>query len=122
METRKDKLPKGRSYPLKPSALDAAIATAGLVMPVRLTRWDYKQKESFEAIFYPEGSFRDELSFWVSCGAAPSNRSAEIRGLLEADCIPKFIRWAKEIEALDLKSPRRLERHRFEWPFPQPEV
>jgi len=32
---------------------------------------------------------------------------------------PKFIWWAKEIEALDPKSPRRREPQRFKWDFPQ---
>jgi hypothetical protein len=122
MESRKEQLPKGRSYPLKPSLLERAIADARLKLPVRLTRWDYKKNETFEAHFFPQGSWPEEICFWVSCGAAPSNRAAEIRSLLEAECIPKFIRWAKEIEALDLKSPRRREHHHFEWSFPQPEA
>lgn len=122
MESSKEKLPKGRSYPLKPSSLEKAIADARLELPVSLTRWDYKRKETFEATFYPEGSGPEELCFWVSCGAAPSERMAEIRGLLESDGIPKFVRWAKEIEALDVKSPRRRERQRFKWEFPQPEA
>lgn len=122
MESRKEKLPRGRSYPLKPSSLEAAVAAACLALPVSLTRWDYKQRETLEATFYPEGSFPEELCFWVSCGAAPSDRTAEIRGTLEADGIPRLIRWAKEIEALDLKSPRRREHQHFKWEFPQPEV
>jgi hypothetical protein len=121
MESRKVKLPKGRSYPLKLSSLERAIADARLELPVRLTRWD-KREETFEATFYPEGSLPEELCFWVSCGAAPSERLAEIRGPLETDGIPKFIRWAKEIEALDLKSPRRREHQRFKWDFPRPEA
>ena len=119
MESRKEKLPKGRSYPLRPSSLERAIGDAGVELPVKLTRWDYRRKGTFEAVFYPEGSFPEELCFWVSCGAVPSERVADIRGPLETHCIPKFIRWAKEIEALDPKSPRRREPQRFKWEFPQ---
>ena len=118
MDARKEKLPRGRGYPLKPSSLEEAIGAARLQLPVRLTRWDYKRQETFEATFYPEGSWPEELYFWVSCGAAPSERVAEIRKVLESECIPKFIRWAQEIEALDAKSPRRREQQRFKWDFP----
>ena len=121
MESRKDKLPKGRSYPLKPSVLEAAIADAGLELPISLTRWDYNKAEGFSATFYPEGSFPEGLRFWVSCGAAPSDRAAEIRDLLETQAIPQFIEWAKEIEGLDVKSPRRREPQRFCWEFPAPQ-
>jgi hypothetical protein len=121
MDARKEKLPKGRSYPLKPSSLQKAIGDAHLQLPVRLTRWDYKGEETFEATFYPEGSWPEELCFWVSCGAAPSERVAEIRDALETECIPRFIQWAKEVEALDARSPRRREHQRYKWDFPHPE-
>lgn len=122
LRSRKEQLPKGRSYPLKPSVLEGAITDAGLQLPIELTRWDYKQQQVFEATFYPEGSFPEELCFWVACGAAPSERSAEIRAALESDGIPRFIQWAKEIESLDVKSPRRREHQRFRWEFPEPDA
>ena len=121
MESRTEKLPKGRSYPLKPSALAAAIARASLDLPVRLTRWDYKKNETFEATFYPKGSSpRDhEAGFWVACGAVPSDQVAEIRALVEADCLPKFIEWARAIQELDGKSPLWWQNRHFSWNFPK---
>lgn len=117
MKSRKEKLPKGRSYPLRPSVLEAAISDACLELPVTLTRWDYKKEEVFEATFYPAGSLSGE-SFWVACGAAPSDKAAEIRAKIESEVIPKFIQWAKAIEALDLKSPRRrMTLLQFKWEF-----
>ena len=122
MKSRTEKLPKGRSYPLKPSLLESAVADGGLELPVELTRWDYKRNQTLEATFQPEASKWFEVGFRVTCGAAPSDRMAKIRAALESDGVPKFIRWAKEIGALDVKSPRRRERQYFKWEFPEPEA
>lgn len=110
-QSRTERLPKGRSYPLKPSVLFAAVEAAGLSLPVELTRWD-KFDCALEADFYPDRLFGEE-KFWVRCRAVPSALAAEVRATVEARALPQFIEWAKGIEALDPRSPLRRERQTF---------
>lgn len=116
MDSRADKLPKGRSYPLKPSVLINAVEASGLTIPVELTRWD-KFDHVFKATFYPSGSRpgREGDFFWVYCRAVSSERAAEARALVEAEAIPQFIEWAKNIEKLDTLSTIRREKPTFEF-------
>ena len=118
METRTEKLPKGRSYPLKPSALSSAIDRARLTLPVRLTRWD-RFDPAFEAHFYPDGTWpgTDGEFFWVSCKAVSSDQAAALRTLVEREAIPQFVDWARSIEGLDPRSPVRRQQQTFSYPY-----
>jgi hypothetical protein len=75
--------------------------------------------DKFSASFIPYDHWTSHNYIWVSCGAVPSERSAALRAFVEAAAIPAFIRWAKEIEVLDDKSPRRREPQHFKFPFPE---
>jgi uncharacterized protein YccT (UPF0319 family) len=79
MRSWQKKPPKGRSYPVRPSVLEAAVADAGITLPVELARIDSSK---------------------------------------EAAAIPRFIEWAKGIEALDYHSPVRREHQHFKWAYP----
>ncbi|HEX8666979.1 MAG TPA: hypothetical protein VF727_01235 [Allosphingosinicella sp.] len=122
MESRTDKLPKGRSYPLKPSALSSAVDAAKLTLPVELTRWD-KFGPCFTARFYPDGAWpgKNDEFFWVSCKAVSSDQAAAVRAVIEREAIPQFIEWARSIEALDARSPVRREKQIFCYAYPKPE-
>ncbi len=114
MKSRSDKLPQGRTYPIKPSVLAAAVESSGLSLPVELTQWD-RFDHGFEADFLPNGwpkQAEHEL-IWVHCRAVPSSRAAEARAKIEGEIIPQFIRWAQEIDALDTNSPIRREKQSF---------
>ena len=119
MQSRKEKLPRGRSYPLKPSRLASAVEDAGLASPVELTRWD-EFDSAFQARFYPDGSWAgiDGEYFWVSCKAVSSDKAEALRVILEREAIPRFVKWAKGIEALDIRSPIRREKQTFTYPYP----
>lgn len=122
MESRTEKLPKGRSYPLKPAMLSSGIEAAGLALPVRLTRSD-KYDSAFEAIYYPDGSlpWGDGEHFRVTCRAVSSDHAAALRAVLECEVIPRFVEWARNIEGLDPRSPVRREKQSFSYPYPKPE-
>ena len=114
MESRSEKLPKGRSYAVRPAALATAIEASGLSLPVELTQWD-RFDHAFMADFLPNGwpkQAEHEL-FWVHCRAVPSRRAAEARAKVEAEVIPQFIKWARAIEGLDTASPVRREKQSF---------
>ncbi|MBX3561665.1 MAG: hypothetical protein KF780_07600 [Sphingomonas sp.] len=114
MRSRSEKLPKGRSYPLKPSLLEAAVADSGLSLPVELTQWD-RFDHAFQADFLPNGwpKRAEHELIWVHCRAVPSERAAESRAKMEQEIIPRFIQWAQDIEAHDLASPVRREKQIF---------
>ena len=119
MQSTTERLPRGRSYPLKPSKLASAVDDAALRLPVELTRWD-KFDAALQARFYPEGEWPGKGGefFWISCKAVPSDQASALRDLLEQDAIPQIVQWAKGIEALDARSPVRREKQMFTYPYP----
>ena len=114
MKSRSENLPKGRSYPVKPAIMAAAVEDSGLSLPVELTQWD-RFDHAFQADFLPTGwpKIAEHELIWVHCRAVPSSRAAEARAMIEAEVIPQFIRWAKAIDALDTTSPVRREKQSF---------
>lgn len=114
MKSRGDKLPRGRSYPLKPSELERQVSDAGLQLPVEFTRWD-RFDNVFQASFQPEGTWpgKDGEFFWVYCRAVPSVHARDANAKLLSEGIPKFLEWAKGIEKLDERSPIRREKQTF---------
>lgn len=103
--SRTEKLPKGRSYPLKPSVLADAVKRAGITIPVELVRWD-RYEYALVARFNPPGLIPGENgeSIWLRCRSVPAERAAEARTVVAAQAIPQFIEWARGIEALDMRS------------------
>ena len=119
MRSWQKRLPKGRSYPVRPSVLEAAIADAGIILPVELARIDSSAEAALTAGYSPPGSFPKGELFELTCQSVPSGRAMEVRAALEAEAIPKFVEWAKGIEALDYRSPVRREHQHFKWVYPK---
>lgn len=120
MESTTEKLPKGRSYPLKPSKLASAVEEARLALPVELTRWD-RYDAALKADFYPDGEWpgKEGEFFWVRCRAVPADNASALRSVLESQAIPRFVEWAKSIEALHACSPIRREKQTFSFAYPR---
>lgn len=119
MQSQTEKLPKERSYPLKPSMLAAALEDAGIAIRVTLTRWD-KFDVTLQARFYPDAWWSGEGGemIWVSCKAVSSNDVSVIRAAVESEGVARLVEWAKGIEALDARSPIRREQQVFTYPYP----
>lgn len=118
MRSWQKKPPKGRSYPVRPSVLEAAIADAGIMLPVELARIDSSEEAALTAGYSPPGSFPKGELFQLTCPSVPSERATAVRVALEAEAIPQFVEWAKGIEALDHHSPVRREHQLFRWAYP----
>ena len=112
--SRTEKLPKGRSYPIKPSDLEEAVRRGGITIPIELVRWDLYEY-ALVARFNPPGliPWQDGESIWLRCRSVPAERAAEARAVVAAQAIPQFIEWARWIEALDVRSPIRRESQTF---------
>ena len=119
MRSWQRKPPKGRSYPVRPSFIEAAIADAGLTLPVELARIDISKEAAFSARYDPPGSYPEGERFALLCPSVPSNQANPVRSAFEAEGLPRLIEWAKSIEKLDSHSPIRREPQVFRWTYPR---
>ena len=102
------KLPKGQSYPVRPSRLEAALSAAGITIDVYLTR---APGNFFNAGFWPPSPDIPYERVYVQAGSVPAGQAAAARGKAEMESIPALVRWIADIQALDPQSPARRERH-----------
>ena len=116
MESRTERLPKGRGYPLKPSFLAAAYGASGLNVPLRLTRWD-RFDHAFQVDYMPNGLVKQPKHplFWVRCRAVSTKRVGEARRFIENKAIPQFIEWARKFNGLNASSTIRWEKQTFHY-------
>ena len=107
MKTTTARLPKGQSYPLKPSSLKAAFASAGIALDTMLIR---APGVLFDAHFWPPKNGIPQERLYIRAGSVPSSRAADARHRVEAVLIPALIAWIAAIMREDPKSPRRREK------------
>ena len=101
-ETRK--LPKGQSYPLKPTMLEAALAIANVQIDLHLIR---APGDLFDAHFWPPNANVPYERLYVRAGSVSKEQAAEARHRMETVVIPRLIEWLADIMAQDLRSPTR---------------
>lgn len=106
MQSDTGKLPKGQSYPLKPTVLEAALMSANIKIDVHLIR---KPGDLFDAHYWPPNANVPYERLYVRAGSVPADRSAESRHRIETIVIPTLVKWLADILAQDRKSPRRRE-------------
>lgn len=96
------KTPKGMSYPLKRSQLDAALIEAQLS---RLTCVYYSLRQSGYVVL--RGDFLGEgvRGHWAGAGyhsitvyAVPSKDRRAVESAIESDLLPKLIHWLRDLE------------------------
>jgi len=123
MEIYKDPLRSRQSYPLKASALEAAIASNAVQTPVSL----YQRSETWwtdgvliRADFYPPGQYylNETEVLHVTCRSVASNDRKTAQAFLEAVALPELIQWIRQLEALPSNSTVRREKQSFtrSWP------
>jgi hypothetical protein len=111
MQSETAKLPKGQSYPLKPTALEAALASANISIQLHLTR---SPSGLFDAYFWPSNPNVSYERLYVRAGSVPKERSAEVRHRMETVVIPSLVKWIADILAQDRNSPVRREQQRID--------
>ncbi len=107
MKSATAKLPKGQSYPLRPSKLEEALASAGLSIDVYLTR---APGRFFNAHFWPLSADIPYERIYIQAGSVPSDEASNARAEIETSALPALVRWIRGILAQDEKSPARRER------------
>jgi hypothetical protein len=104
MKSETAKLPKGQSYPLKPSRLAAALVDAGIGIDVYLVR---SPGGLFDAYFWPSNHNVPYERLYIRMGSVSAERAALARSRMEEVLLPGLIRWISGILAADVKSPTR---------------
>lgn len=125
MDIFKDKLPRGWSYPLKPSRLEGAITDSVIQSRIALYQW-YKIWEvdapALSATFYPSGSHLGGAtgSFAVTSCAIPSDQRLIVQDFADTVFLPALISWIAGIEALPEDSPKKWHKQEFACPGSPP--
>lgn len=113
MHSETAKLPKGHSYLLKPSTLEAALEGAGINIDVHLIR---SPGDLFDAHFWPPNENVSYERLYVRAGSVPAEQAAEARHQAETVMIPDLVRWIAGILAQDGNSPIRREQQVLDLP------
>jgi hypothetical protein len=103
----KQKIPKGMSFPLKTSALEAAVNTAGTLTPVDIHYSNYKTDGPFfRASFYLHGHIiaKESNILSVTCYSVQSGKRCVFQDYLEIVAIPELTNWLVWLEALPANS------------------
>jgi len=111
MKSETAKLPKGQSYPLRPSILESALADAGLSIDTHLIR---SPGNLFDAHFWTPNENVPYERLYVRFGSVPSPDLASTRNRVETEALPSLLRWIKGILALPSNSPIRRESQRID--------
>lgn len=106
MKSETAKLPKGQSYLLKPSALEAALAVACIEIDTHLIR---SPGDLFDAHFWPPNQNMTYERLYVRAGSVPYEQAADARLRVENEVLPALVRWIADIIASDTRSPVRRE-------------
>jgi hypothetical protein len=110
MKSETAKLPKGQRYPLRPSALEAALIDAHIVIDTHLIR---SPGDLFDAYFWPPNDNVPHERLYVRAGSVPSDRVADARRHVESVMIPSLVKWIADILVRDRNSPVRREKQRL---------
>lgn len=106
MKSEKAKLPKGMSYPFKPSMLEAALAGANVNIDTHLVRGP---GELFDAHFWPPNENISIERLYVRAGTVAIAEASDARRKIENEMIPALTDWVRAILAQDRNSPTRRE-------------
>lgn len=111
MKSSAEKLPRGQSYPLKPSALSAALQEAGIDIEATLYR---APGNFFSASLSPPNPTFPYERLLVRAGAVPSECVADVRSRIDEQMIDPLVQWIAGIAALDESATIRRERQSIE--------
>lgn len=110
MRSETAKLPGGQSYPLKPSVLEAALATARINLDTHLIR---SPGRLFDAHFWPPNANVPHERLYVRAGSVPVEQAKAARDRIEGEALPALVEWIGNILAQDPRSPIRREQQYF---------
>ena len=116
MHIEKKKLSKGLSYPLRASALEAALSDSAIAADAHLIQGG--GNKLFECFFWPPNPNVPHERLYIRTAAVPEASANEARFFVEKSVIPEFAAWLKGILALAPNSTVRREEQYFERSLP----
>ena len=111
MKSETAKLPRGQSYPLKPSILEAALTTARISINTHLVRSPGKM---FDAHFWPPTPDIPYERLYIRIGSGPAEQAQAARDRMGREALPMLVEWIGNILAQDPQSPIRREKQRLD--------
>ncbi|OMI17751.1 MULTISPECIES: hypothetical protein [Leptospira] len=116
---KREKIPKGFSYPLKTSELIEAFRSAGIETQTYLL---YSQAKNtfFNVYFWIPNPNVPYERFYIQVGAIPSQFVHLAREKMQFKVLLKFTKWAADLLSLPTNSPRRNKSQAIEWKFQIP--
>jgi hypothetical protein len=118
MNVSRDKLPKGRSYPVQSSAISAALEEAGVTLDCSVNYLN-SSRTGFTAQFWPPNPNIGYERLYLTICCVDSQRAHQIRRFMAESVLPEFITWTLGLIALPVNSPIRREKQEFHKPFPE---
>ena len=107
MKSETRKLPKGHSYPLEPSFLEEALASAGIAIETHLIR---NPGNLFDAHFWPPNQNVPYERLYVRAGSVPIEDATNARSQVENHAVPTLVKRVGDILAQAPESPMRREK------------
>ena len=108
---RAQRLPKGYSYPLRRSTLEATLADAGIssIYEIRFHHWP--KRPLLEALFQGNG----RSTTWAGrcemhINSVPSRAAEQLEPLVLSEVFPNFLQWLRKAEQLAIEAPKDLSR------------
>ena len=102
----KPRLPKGLSYVVRTSVLEAELERAGIDCPVELRYWTPQAGGSvLEAHYWLPNEHVPNARVHVRAGVVASAERGEAEQALEQEILPAFIAWLAGVLALPAGSP-----------------
>jgi hypothetical protein len=112
MKVKKDKLPKGRSYPVRTGMIAAALEASGIPLDCSLNYLS-SGRTGFTAYFWPQNQNCSYERLYVTICTVSNERAAEVRQRMSETVLPTFTRWIGNILTLPTDSPVRREQQVF---------
>lgn len=110
---KKEKIPRGFSYPLKTSELIAAYNSAEINTETIL---NYSLNYSnFRVHFWPPNVNINHERLYIVIGAVPTELAYTAREIMKSKIIPDFIKWIKNLLLLPVNSPMRSQSQFWEF-------
>lgn len=116
MRIENKKLPKGLSFPLRASALEAALSALGIAADAHLSQGG--GAKLFECFFWPPNPNVPHERLYIRTAAVSEASANAARKFIENSVIPEFSAWLQGILDLTPNSTVRREEQYFERSLP----
>ncbi|AAN49356.2 hypothetical protein [Leptospira interrogans] len=110
---KREKIPRGFSYPLKTSELIAAYDSAEINTETILN-YSFNHP-NFRVHFWPPNVNINHERLYIVIGAVPTESAYAAGEIIKSKTVPEFIKWIKNLLLLPVNSPMRNQSQLWEF-------